>query len=535
MKKQFILFLIIFSATMVFSSLPILASEYSESHCPKIIKVEDNLGNVRIYNETSYSSSYDIFDLSFVKGTASTLSMKITAIDPKNLPLRYLLDLNDFGEAGNNEITDFHNWTTDNTFTIDVSKTALGPRNFRILIDNQDEYGCATNEFDTMVWSHYEVVPAETSCLSFSYSNWSSCSSNGQQTRSIISYSPNGCSGGNPALTQSCTYTPPICTSWIYSNWGVCINNQQTRTITSLQPANCTGGNPILNQSCNSTPLCTENNWTSVLTPTNCPSNGQQVKKWTKISQCQNGTSHSSEESVSCNYQDPTCTAFTYSEWGTCNAGGVQSRSTLSSSPSVCVGGNPVLIQSCNYNSSEVSNIETKNNSPVFTNNQNSQNDSTLTKNNEQEVNQEKIITSSQVVEQRKNEVTNAVQKIIQITEKDSEVEQQVKTIAQTQAQSQEKLETSLQKVQSRSGFAKFFVGPNYGEINNAKKLLEQNREQIKQLDEVQNQLTNKSDKQKLTEQVQLLEQTNQEIENSLNTPQKGFSLFGWFFRLFTR
>src|SRR3989344_7395473 len=39
----------------------------------------------------------------------------------------------------------------------------------------------------------------------FVYSDWNSCSANGQQTRTIISSSPNGCSGGNPILTQSCT------------------------------------------------------------------------------------------------------------------------------------------------------------------------------------------------------------------------------------------------------------------------------------------------------------------------------------------
>ena len=68
--------------------------------------------------------------------------------------------------------------------------------------------------------------------------------------------------------------------------------------------------------------------------------------------------------------------------------------------------------------------------------------------------------------------MASAVQKIIQIAGKDSKVGEQVKTITETQAQSQEKLETSLQKVQSRGGLAKFFVGPDYGEINNTKNYL---------------------------------------------------------------
>ena len=140
----------------------------------------------------------------------------------------------------------------------------------------------------------------------------------------------------------------------------------------------------------------------------------------------------------------------------------------------------------------------------------------------------------SAMAEQRRSNVANAVQEMLQVADRNGGIGQQVKTIAQTQAQNQEKLETSLQKVQSRSGFAKFFVGPNYGEINNAKKILEQNKEQIKQLNQVKNQLANQGDQQTLTEQIKTLEQANLEIENSLGTAQKGFSLLGWMFRMFS-
>ena len=140
----------------------------------------------------------------------------------------------------------------------------------------------------------------------------------------------------------------------------------------------------------------------------------------------------------------------------------------------------------------------------------------------------------SAMAEQRRSKVANAVQEMLQVADRNGGIGQQVKTITQAQTQNQEKLEASLQKAQSRSGFAKFFVGPNYGEINNAKKVLEQNKEQIKQLNQVKNQLANQGDTQNLTQQIQTLEQANLEIENSLGTAQKGFSLFGWMFRMFS-
>ncbi|MEK6919334.1 MAG: DUF4215 domain-containing protein, partial [Nanoarchaeota archaeon] len=45
-----------------------------------------------------------------------------------------------------------------------------------------------------------------TTCTSFTYSQWGACISNNQQLRTVTSSSPQGCTGGNPQITQSCTY-----------------------------------------------------------------------------------------------------------------------------------------------------------------------------------------------------------------------------------------------------------------------------------------------------------------------------------------
>jgi hypothetical protein len=54
------------------------------------------------------------------------------------------------------------------------------------------------------------------------------------------------------------------------------------------------------------TPVCTSSNWSSVLSPTTCPSSGQQTKYWTKVGTCTGGVTYSSSETVSCNYQADT-------------------------------------------------------------------------------------------------------------------------------------------------------------------------------------------------------------------------------------
>ena len=60
-------------------------------------------------------------------------------------------------------------------------------------------------------------IPQTSTCTSFTYSSWSVCQSNGQKTRTVVSSSPSGCTGGSPLLTWSCTYVAPTETSAISS------------------------------------------------------------------------------------------------------------------------------------------------------------------------------------------------------------------------------------------------------------------------------------------------------------------------------
>ena len=155
--------------------------------------------------------------------------------------------------------------------------------------------------------------------------------------------------------------------------------------------------------------------------------------------------------------------------------------------------------------------------------------------NQEQKNNEVKTNNGSSTSEQRRSAVANAVQELLQVADRSGGIGQQVRLIAQTQNQNQEKLEANLQKIETRNIFMKFVFGPDYNEINNAKKILEQNREQIQQLNQIKDQLSNQGDIQSLAQQIQTLEQTNSEIGDSLGTAQKGFSLFGWMFKLFSK
>lgn len=142
-------------------------------------------------------------------------------------------------------------------------------------------------------------------------------------------------------------------------------------------------------------------------------------------------------------------------------------------------------------------------------------------------------VTGKTTPEQRKSAVASAVQAMLQIADREGGIGQQVRTIAQNQNQNQTKLEQDIEKIQGRSGLTKFFIGAKYGEIKDAQKTLDQNKEQIRQMNQLRTQLSNAGDQQQLAEQIKVLEQANQEIETLLTEAQSGFSLFGWAVKLF--
>lgn len=247
-------------------------------------------------------------------------------------------------------------------------------------------------------------VPPVTTCTGFTYGNWSACQSDGTQTRGVISSSPTGCVGGTRETVRSCTYIPPVttpdsCTSFTYGSWSACQSDgTQTRSVTGIYPNGCTGGNPSNSRSCTYTP--------PVNTP--APSSGyslSEVATHNRSSDCWmviedkvydvtqyipyhpggqsriinncgiDATSifaggggnhrHSSGAyndlppyyvgDVSSGNTTPTtntCTAFSYSNWSACQSNYLQTRTVTASSPSGCTAGSPVIVRSCAYNTS---------------------------------------------------------------------------------------------------------------------------------------------------------------------------------------
>ena len=77
-------------------------------------------------------------------------------------------------------------------------------------------WGCSGSSGGTTVSCSAPISstpPAAVTCTSFTYSAWSTCSSAGTQTETVVNSTPTGCTGGAPVLSQSCTVTPPVVVS----------------------------------------------------------------------------------------------------------------------------------------------------------------------------------------------------------------------------------------------------------------------------------------------------------------------------------
>ncbi len=125
-------------------------------------------------------------------------------------------------------------------------------------VNNGGTFGSSVACGQTSDSAKFKLTRFSSQVCNYTYSDWSACSSNSTQTRSVLTTKPNDCPIGTPVISQSCVYTPPTCTSWTYSEWSACAaNGQQTRAIASSSPVSCAGGTPILSQSCSYGPKIT--------------------------------------------------------------------------------------------------------------------------------------------------------------------------------------------------------------------------------------------------------------------------------------
>ncbi|MBU1558074.1 hypothetical protein KKC45_03870, partial [Patescibacteria group bacterium] len=137
--------------------------------------------------------------------------------------------------------------------------------------------------------------------------------------------------------------------------------------------------------------------------------------------------------------------------------------------------------------------------------------------------------------ELRRSRIANSVQEMEMIATRNQGVEEQIRVIAQNQNQIQEDVEEALQTAQKRGGFAKFFVGPNYGQLKDIETRLENHTQNLAELKNLREQIMISADKELIDQQIAVMEKVKAELEEAVNQEKKGFSLFGWLNRIISK
>lgn len=138
------------------------------------------------------------------------------------------------------------------------------------------------------------------------------------------------------------------------------------------------------------------------------------------------------------------------------------------------------------------------------------------------------------VAKSYKNTVAQFVHSLSDLADKEGGIGQQVKVVAQAQNESQAKVDTAVSAVDDRSGFVKFLIGPNYGQLNNIKTEISANENRIQVLTQVMNEVQDANAKAVLQEQINNLQQQNSQLQNFVNSNESKPSMLGWLIRLFS-
>jgi cysteinyl-tRNA synthetase len=139
----------------------------------------------------------------------------------------------------------------------------------------------------------------------------------------------------------------------------------------------------------------------------------------------------------------------------------------------------------------------------------------------------------SEKAKEHMSEVAKVVEELVRSADRmeDPGIGEQVREIAKAQGDSEDKINEAIDKAEGRGALLKFVLGPNWGELKEAKKEMQQNEVRIKELNRLMEQVQNESDRQALQEQIKVLEEQNTQLSDNLEKQTEGFSLLGWLFK----
>jgi hypothetical protein len=129
--------------------------------------------------------------------------------------------------------------------------------------------------------------------------------------------------------------------------------------------------------------------------------------------------------------------------------------------------------------------------------------------------------------------VSDQVHQLIETTGAKGGIGQEVKSIAQSQEKLQDDIKTDFEKLNSRGGVAKFFIGSDKKLTKSLEQKMEQNQLMIQQLEQLKLSTNNEGELQQLQETIDLMVYQNEALQNKVEIESKSKGVFGWLKNIF--
>ncbi len=133
------------------------------------------------------------------------------------------------------------------------------------------------------------------------------------------------------------------------------------------------------------------------------------------------------------------------------------------------------------------------------------------------------------------SEVAKKVEELLTTRTTIGGIGDKVREVAREQNQAQGQIEQQLNLVETRRGWLKKLIGPDYKAVNNLRQQLEQNQVRIRQLTQLATEVTNQGDKTLIQGLGTVLEQQNTALQDRIQVEEQTTSLFGWLAQLLAK
>ncbi|RJR25776.1 hypothetical protein C4578_00890 [Candidatus Microgenomates bacterium] len=145
----------------------------------------------------------------------------------------------------------------------------------------------------------------------------------------------------------------------------------------------------------------------------------------------------------------------------------------------------------------------------------------------------EEGLLDSRVEKEHMNIVSQKVQEILASGTPKGGIGEEVSEIARSQNQAQEEIREHIGKLDTRPGWLRSVIGPDFKAIRNIRQEVEQNQVRITKLEELKSKLVNQTEISTVEEMVKALVQENTSLQERISFEEDNPGIFGWLFRLF--